>query len=274
MKDAKNDRELAVIESIYEALDAGDPRTALRLAREDPDARTGDDPVLRFLAGVALSDLDRSGEAAEELAAAVALDPDDAEFRAGLALALFRCCRFDEARVHAERAVQLDAAHADGHVVLGLLLERVGDLDRAEEQLTIAADLDGERFPEPQRLTWDEFDRRIVAAREQLPPPFREHLERVGLIVEELPPDELLFEESPPLDPELLGLFCGVPLDAGTHLSAGGELPPRIYLFKRNLERFVPQRADLDREIAVTLYHELGHYLGLDEEELEELDFG
>ena len=229
--------------------------------------------MLRFLAGVALSDLCRSAEALDELAAAVKLDPDDAEFRAELALVLYRCCRFDDAREHADQAIRLDDAHADGHVVLGLLLERQGRNDLADEQLRIATELDGERFPQPHRLEWVEFDRQIAAARERLPAPFREHLEHVGLIAEDVPSDELLFEESPPLDPELLGLFCGVPLDAPTHLSPGGELPPRIYLFRRNLERFVQDPSDLPREIAVTLYHELGHYLGMEEEELEELDF-
>ena len=55
-------------------------------------------------------------------------------------------------------------------------------------------------------------------------------------------------------------------------VTGGGGLPPRIHLFQRNLERFAVDREELQEEIAVTLYHELGHYLGLDEEELEELD--
>ena len=106
-----------------------------------------------------------------------------------------------------------------------------------------------------------------------LPETFRKHLDQVGLLVEDLPSEELLFEETPPLTPELLGLFTGVPLDGESHASAGGELPPRIYLFKRNLERNVRGPAELAEQIRVTLYHELGHYLGLEEDDLEQAGF-
>jgi len=82
-----------------------------------------------------------------------------------------------------------------------------------------------------------------------------------------------LFEESPPLDPELLGLFVGTPI--GEEGATGsGELPPRILLFKRNLERYATDLDELLEEITVTLYHELGHYLGLDEDELHAIDLG
>ena len=51
-----------------------------------------------------------------------------------------------------------------------------------------------------------------------------------------------------------------------------GELPPRILLFRRNLERFAAGEGDLREQIAITLYHELGHYLGMDEDDLERVD--
>jgi len=269
-RDRQSRNSLEVLESIYDALDQGDPELALRLAREERAGAEEDDPVLRFLTGLALADLDRPIEAATELSRAVELDPDDAEFRVELAYALFRSCRFDDAREHADRAARLDDRLADAHVVQGLLLERDGALERADACFRRAAGLDPERFPEPRRIAWETFDEEIERAREHLPPPFREHLEQVGLLVEDLPSEALLFEESPPLDPELLGLFAGVPI--GQESNAGGELPPRIYLFKRNLERLSPPDA-LPQEIADTLYHELGHYLGFDEDELEELDF-
>ena len=55
---------------------------------------------------------------------------------------------------------------------------------------------------------------------------------------------------------------------------SSGSLPPRILLFQRNLERQSRDLEDLRSEIAVTLYHELGHYLGLDEGELIAIDLG
>jgi predicted Zn-dependent protease with MMP-like domain len=265
------DQELALVESIYEALDAGEPERALDLARRAPGR--DEDPVLRFLTGVCLATLDRAPEAATELERAVRMDPDDVEFRVELAHALFRCCRFDEARRHADRAVRLDERLADAWAVQGLLLERRRDFDRADACFARAAKLDPERFPLPERMGWEEFERQVALARQRLPPEFQAHLERIGLIVEDLPADDVLLEEKPPLDPELLGLFAGVPLGAGSAFSCGGDLPPRIYLFKRNLERLQPAPGTLRQEIADTLYHELGHYLGMDEEDLEELDF-
>jgi predicted Zn-dependent protease with MMP-like domain len=266
--------ELAVIESIYDALDRFEPLEALALARGALAELPDDDPVLRFLAGVALSALDRPFEAVDELKQAASLDPDDAEFRAELALALFRCCRFDEADTESRRAVELDDRLPDGHHARAVVRERRGPVDEAERHFRKAARLDAERFPLPVRIGSDEFEQHLRRACDRLPEEFRKHLDGVGLIVEDLPPDELLLEERPPLDPELLGLFAGVPVNQSESLSAGGELPPRIYLFKRNLERFVVDAAELDEQIAVTLYHELGHYLGMEEDELEELDFG
>jgi predicted Zn-dependent protease with MMP-like domain len=82
-----------------------------------------------------------------------------------------------------------------------------------------------------------------------------------------------LHEQRPPLDPELLGLFVGVAIDGHSYLSTGGELPPRIYLFKRNLERTVTRSEDLTEQIRVTLYHELGHFLGMDEDDLDDAGY-
>ena len=50
------------------------------------------------------------------------------------------------------------------------------------------------------------------------------------------------------------------------------EFPPRILLFQRNLERYARDEAELRREIARTLHHELAHYLGFGEEDMAELD--
>jgi predicted Zn-dependent protease with MMP-like domain len=268
-----DDRDLKVIESIYDALDDGRPERALVLARSARRELSGDDPVLSFLTGRALLEMDRPAEAVDDLQRAVELDPDAPEFRADLAECFFCCCRFDDALPHAQRAVALDDAFADAHDVLARLLERRGDVAGADRHFDHAARLDGEQFPPPCRVDEPEFGRQLERARALLPGEFREHLERVGVLVDELPSDELLFEESPPLNPDLLGLFVGVAIDGQSYLSPGGELPPRIYLFKRNLERSVGRPGELAAQIRDTLYHELGHYLGMDEEDLERADF-
>lgn len=105
-----------------------------------------------------------------------------------------------------------------------------------------------------------------------LPGALQPHAQAVTIVFEPCPSAELL-ADMPEFDEDLLGLFTGTPyMDA----EAGGDLfPPVIYLFLANLW----DEADADpgvyrEEVRVTLLHELGHYLGLDEDDLwaRELD--
>jgi predicted Zn-dependent protease with MMP-like domain len=265
-------RDDDLLERIYDALDDGDPGTAADLARRALVEQQEDDPVLRLLWGVALLELDRPGEAAEHLARSVELDPDDAEAHANLALARFRSCRFAEAETAARRALELEPGLPDAHAVHALALERRGLFEEADRHEAKAADLDPERFPAPERIPRAEFEAEIVRAGARLPERFRKLLDEVAVLVEAVPPAPILFDEDPPLDPELLGLFVGVSLPERTHFDGPGGLPARILLFQRNLERHAGDLETLRSEIAITLYHELGHYLGLDEDGLDELD--
>ena len=273
MTDHENqDPDLSAVEQLYDQLENGAALEALATARTLL-AADGDDPVVRFLAGVACLDLDRPGEAAIELRHAVKLDPDDGEFRAQLSNAEFRCCQFDAALEQAECAIELDDELPDAHATRGLVLERQAAFDQADAAFARAAELDEESFPMPVRVHDEIFEAALLAARKVLPENFQKHLGAVTVTVDLLPTEELLNQSTPPLDPELLGLFVGVPLsEAGANPS--GELPPQIWLFKRNLERVFPDFAELETEIARTLHHELGHYLGLDEAELEAIDLG
>jgi len=115
----------------------------------------------------------------------------------------------------------------------------------------------------------------VARAIDRLPERFRRHLDQVAVTVEELPSDAVLQDDEPPLNPEdLIGLFVGPTLAELGSYGLTAELPPRILLFKRNLERLALELDELAEEIAVTLYHELGHYLGLDEDELVQIDLG
>jgi predicted Zn-dependent protease with MMP-like domain len=264
------DPDADVIEAIYDALERDDAGQAWSLASEALAATEADDPVLRYLGGRALLQLGRPADAAGELGRAVQLDPEDPEFRVYLAWALFRACRFAEAEREIRRVGAVGDALGETHYVRALSLERARRFDEAERCYERAAAADPLAFPRPVRFSEEAFARSLDEARRGLPDPFRHHLAQVTVIVEDLPSQGLLAESEPPLDPEeLLGLFTGPTLDEPHAFSPGGELPPRIYLFKRNLERSVADPAELADEIRVTLWHELGHYLGLDEEELE-----
>jgi predicted Zn-dependent protease with MMP-like domain len=270
MSKPHDDADLQLLESIYDALDEGESARALSLIQAALDQEELDDPVLHFLAGVALRELDRPEQAARELRRAVELDPDDAEFRANLAFALFSSCRFEEAESEARRAIESDDALPDAHCALALVLERAQSTrPSAEVAFRRAAELDPDAYPAPRRLSADAFEGQLRMASELLPERFGRLLDEVVVTVEDLPSDEILRSESVPLDPELFGLFVGVPLTERTSFSPGGELPPRVLVFQRNLERLFPDEEQLVEEIARTLYHELGHYLGMDEDELE-----
>ncbi len=105
------------------------------------------------------------------------------------------------------------------------------------------------------------FDRLVEQALERLPEVFRRKLTNVAIIVEDLPPRAL------GRDGLLLGLFHGVPL---TEKSASFATPPdRVYLYQKNIEAVCSSDEEIRREIGDTLIHELGHYFGLSEDELE-----
>ena len=255
------------LDAAYAALGEGDPHRALELI-DDLLAELDDDAELQLLAGLALLDLDRAILAVDHLRRSVELDPDAADARAHLADALFRACRFEEAEAEARRATDEDPGVPLAHVVVGLSLERQGRLAKADAALARAAELDPESFAVPVRMTEAEFERHVAAAIDALPDPFREALDAVAISVEPTPPAELLLDEEPPLDPGLLGLFAGRPLTEQSSFDSG-ELPPRIYLFQRNLERLAETPDRLIDEIGVTLRHELGHYLGMDEAQID-----
>ncbi len=260
-----------VVARVESTLDAGKDEEALALAEAALAKREGNRLDLLYLAGDALLALGRPAEAEGRFRAVLAEDAECPTSRCWLAMSLFRQCRFDEARVECDRALAHAEPVTDAHVVLGLLLERAGDWAAADACFLEAARRDPERFHRPVRLTRPEFDREVRQAARRLPRQFRKHLDRVPVVVQDLPALELLRGGDEVLDPDILGLFDGTPLPETSSLDGDTLRPNYIYLFQRNLERFARDRAELTEQISVTLYHELGHYLGFEEEDMDDL---
>ncbi|MBR7743164.1 metallopeptidase family protein [Phycicoccus sp. BSK3Z-2] len=84
----------------------------------------------------------------------------------------------------------------------------------------------------------------------------------------------LVEDEPPPEDPELLGVYDGVPLTERGDLWAAGALPDRIVLFRGPLARMCHDIEELTDEIAVTVVHEIAHHFGIEEEALHDLGWG
>jgi predicted Zn-dependent protease with MMP-like domain len=160
----------------------------------------------------------------------------------------------------------LNVAHPRLHWLLGLLLDRQGDNGKAMREFGEAVRLAPEDLFVPERLSEEEFDRQVETALTRIPHRFRVHLENAELAVEPYPSDAFAREHD--VSPFLLGLFLGTPMTERGYDTA--DLPPRIVIFQRNLENVCRDRRELVREIGITVRHEIGHLLGMDENAIDD----
>jgi predicted Zn-dependent protease with MMP-like domain len=219
---------------------------------------------------VGLNALGESREALARLLEAERAVPDAPEVHAEKGFALYELCRFDEARDALLRAEALDPEDGWTQHTLGLVAERRGDHAEARRRFARARRLDADGFPEPIVLSHEAFEAAVEDALADVPETVRRYLSNVAITVEDLPADDELRASDPPLSPAILGLFRGAPYGQKASMDPWSHFPSSIVLYQRNLERFARSRAELIQEIGVTLVHEVGHFLGLDEDELWE----
>jgi predicted Zn-dependent protease with MMP-like domain len=185
-------------------------------------------------------------------------------------LALVDLCRFAEARPLLEAlAEEYEDAWAED--ALAVLARRRGDRREAERHFARARKLAPDDFPRPVVLAPKEFDAAVEDALAQLPDPVRRYLENVAIAVEDVPADDDLLGSDPPHPPSILGIFRGSPLGEKASMDPWSHFPSSIVLYQENLQRYARTREELVEEITITLQHEVGHFLGLDEEDLEKL---
>jgi len=148
---------------------------------------------------------------------------------------------------------------------LALLDDLEGRYTESDARLARARELDAQ-FPLPTRIDPEEFLLVVRDAIEKLPEQFQIPLETTDVLVEPVPADWMI-DHTDPADtpPDILGLFVGTSEIEGTE-AIDAALPRRIFLFQRNLERDAKDRDQLVEEIRKTLFHEIGHMLGFDEE--------
>ncbi|HJZ75446.1 MAG TPA: metallopeptidase family protein [Vicinamibacterales bacterium] len=115
------------------------------------------------------------------------------------------------------------------------------------------------------------FEQLVAEALQSIPRRFRRAMKNIAIVVEDEPAQELLedMEIEPP--DTLLGLYQGTPLTERTS-SYGNVLPDRVLIFQGPHERAAEDDDDLVVAIGETLIHEIGHYFGLSEEEIEEIE--
>lgn len=113
----------------------------------------------------------------------------------------------------------------------------------------------------PLPFSQEEFERIAEAAIASLPAEILAALQNVAITVEEEDPD----------DPDLYGLYDGIPATEAADWA--GQLPARIRIFRRPLSEDFPDPAELAEEIRITVLHEIAHHFGIDEDRLDELGY-
>ena len=120
-------------------------------------------------------------------------------------------------------------------------------------------------------MTRDRFTRLVEEALRDIPHQFREAMKNVAVVVEDAPSPELLEDMEMEPDDALFGLYQGVPLTERDS-RYGNTLPDRISIYQRPIEEACEDDEDIRQCVAETVIHEFGHYFGLSEEEIEEIE--
>jgi predicted Zn-dependent protease with MMP-like domain len=120
-------------------------------------------------------------------------------------------------------------------------------------------------------MTRKEFLQLVDEALESIPARFREAMQNIAIVVEDEPTDDQLADVGIEPPDTLLGLYEGTPLTE-RQWADGNRLPDKITLFQNPIEDTSEDEDDVVTAIGETLIHEVGHYFGLSEEEIEEIE--
>lgn len=121
-------------------------------------------------------------------------------------------------------------------------------------------------------MTREKFSQLVEEALGDIPQRFRAAMQNVALVVEDEPSPALLDDLEMEDGETLLGLYHGTPLPQRSW-DYGNALPDRISIYQRSIEEECGGDENAIRDcIAETVIHEFGHYFGLSEEEIQEIE--
>ena len=112
----------------------------------------------------------------------------------------------------------------------------------------------------------ERFRELVAEVLDALPAKFREHIDNLAVLVEDRPPREVANSR----DGLVLGIYQGVPATQKSVFSMSYG-PDRIVLYQKNIEAVCSSDAEIRHEVRQTVLHELGHYFGMDEEQLKDV---
>jgi predicted Zn-dependent protease with MMP-like domain len=262
-----NETEWDQVGRVWDLLEEGEVASARRAVTTLLAARPGH-PDLRIVdAAVALEEGD--ARHAQQTLRGAERSADPALLFHLRALALYELGEFEAAREDATRALAIHEGLAEAHELLSRIAEHLGDPETAAEHAEAASEMDPESASEPIEITDEAFDAIVQRTLAQMPEAVKPHLHELPVLVQPLPTREMLAGEADPISPDVLGLFVGRSLRERSVTDAP-DVPAVIYIFRRNLVRVCSDLEELEREVRITVQHEVGHLLGLDEDELEE----
>lgn len=216
--------------------------------------------------------LDEDLAPAEAVAREGALSyPDDPALHHALGWTLAQGDHLEDAITALERACELDPSRADSWYDLGITHESLGNSGSMRRAFARVYALDTAEPRPPNLFATEEILSWADRAVRMLPAKVREAVKVLPIFVQDYPDDWIL--EEPPWDPRLLGLFDG-PTFALWESIDTPQSTPHVYLFQRNLERLCPDPRLMAEQVRVTVHHEVGHFLGLDEVELIDRGLG
>ncbi len=254
------------LDGIDAALDDGRHEEAAKLAGRAV-RRFPDSPEAWGLMGEAVEGLGDLVSAMRAFEKALELDPDWATGHAHLAGLHLELGQLQQASERIERAFDLDGMDAEANYAFAVLCEIEGELGTAARFYRAARELEPDRFFLPTRVSMDGFEAMASEAVRDLPEKVSAFIGDVPIIIEDLPERDGSgrFVNGAPL---LLGECIGDHREQAGALDPVTCTPPRIMLYKLNLERACADEEELAEQIRITVLHELLHYLGLDESEV------
>ena len=120
-------------------------------------------------------------------------------------------------------------------------------------------------------MTRERFTQLVEEALKEIPRRFRKEMKNVAVVVEDEPPPDILDEMGVEPGDTLFGLYQGTPLTERSW-GFGNNLPDRISIYQKPTEDACETEDDIRDCIAETVIHEFGHYFGMSEEEIEEIE--
>jgi len=117
------------------------------------------------------------------------------------------------------------------------------------------------------QISEERFEAMVADALDSIPEELAEQLENLAVMIEDWPSAAQLAGRSG----TLLGLYEGIDLPRRSPLGYTGVMPDRITIFRGPLCALARDEADLERQVRVTVLHEVGHFFGMSEDRLHEL---